>query len=47
MEMDPKAKRIYHNEELRQDLKGVVDPQTTMMMAHMDPDKVVDLVQHR
>ena len=44
MEINPKAKRIYHNEELRQDLNGIVDTQTTMMMAHMDPDKVIDLV---
>lgn len=47
MDLDPKAVRVYHTAELQQDLKGVVDGQSAILMAHIDTEKVVDLVQHR
>lgn len=47
MDLDPKAVRVYHTEELKQDLRGVVDGESALLMAHIDTDKVVDLVQHR
>jgi len=46
-ELDNKRIRIYHNEELKNDLNGVVDPQAAMLMAAIDTDKVVDLVQNK
>ena len=47
MELDPKTIRVYHNEELKNDMNGVVDSSTALLMANMETDKVVDLVQHR
>lgn len=47
MDLDHKSIRIFHNEELKNDFKGVVDPESTMLMANIETDKVVDLVQHK
>lgn len=47
LDMDPKAKRVYHNDELRNDMKGVIDSQSVLFMAVADPDKVVDIVQNK
>jgi len=46
-ELDADTKRVYHLDQLKQDFRGVMDPQTAMLLGHMETDKVIDLVRHK
>lgn len=46
-DMNQKSIRVFHTDELNKDLKGVIGEESAMIMANIETDKVVDLVQHR
>lgn len=46
LELEEKNVRVYNNEELKNDLK-VMNPQSSFLMAALDPDKITDLIQNK
>lgn len=46
-DMNYKSIRVFHTDELNKDLKGIGGEESAMIMANIETDKVVDLVQHK